>query len=206
MVLTLKKLFDACNRGPWVTAGENVQYRIQKGDGYSIVVFQPTVGLSDWLINFCAWVKPYRDMKEKWRAHAGYIKAYKSVQKELMAALEGEKRIILAGYSQGGAIATLLHEDLAYNRPEADVATFAFGAPRVVWLSKAARNRFDGLLRVSHARDIVTKLPFWVLGYRHVGGLLRFGRGGFPWHKYHRPEAYRDVPEMGIPAVTWGEA
>lgn len=207
MEMTTRDLFNECNRGPWVTGGEDVQYRIIKHNDCAIVAFQATSSKSDWRLNFSAWVRPYRDMPAKWRVHAGFLRGYKSIREEVMAALQGEKCIIVTGLSLGGAYATLLHEDLRFNRRDAIVTTFVFGSPRVVWLSGKVHHRFAGLIRIEHARDIVTKLPFWLLGYRHVGGRIRFGRGGIPWYTFHFPEVYEnEAPhEVGMLALVAGE-
>lgn len=204
MELTTKDLFRECTNGPWVTGGKDIQYRIVKRNDCVIVAFQCTASRSDWMLNFSAWVKPYRNMPETWRVHAGFLRGYKSIRDEVMAALQGEKCIIVTGFSQGGALATLLHEDLKFNRPDAMVGTFVFGSPRVVWLSKGVHHRFAGLVRIEHARDIVTKVPFWLLGYRHVGGRLRFGRGGVPWYTFHFPEVYEnEAPhDLGLLSVV----
>lgn len=194
--ITVKNLFDANMRGPLVTGGDDTQYRIEDHGNYAVVVFQGSVSKRDWENNFAFWVKPYRDMPKRWYAHAGFVRAYKAVRNEIIAALVGKEHVIVTGYSHGAALATMLHEDLVFNNPGFQgVHTVTFGGPRVVWMSKKVRQeRFKTLYRVAHARDIVTMLPPWLFGYIHVGGAMKFGEAGLPAVKYHYSVVYGMLP------------
>jgi len=203
MGVTTTELFKECVRGPWVTTGLDVQYRIvKKAAGYTLVVFQGSSSKIDWRLNFSTWVKPYRDMPVRWRAHAGFLKGYKSCRNEIMAAIAGDEQIIVTGYSLGGAYAQCLHEDIRFNFPQAKVRTVVFGAPRVVWMSRKVHSRFDGVIRIEHARDIVTRVPFALWGFRHVGNRLRYGPKGLPLVKYHYQPVYKEMPPLDIDVIS----
>ena len=84
----------------------------------------------------------------------------------------------LAGYSHGGALATLFHAYVYEKRPDLREAlqTVTYGAPRVY--RRPPRNAlavFDRLLRVENGGDIVTHLPPSAFGFSHVGRALSIG-------------------------------
>jgi len=136
---------------------------------------------------------PYKNMKEKFLVHRGFLKAWKSVRDEI-ALLDFDT---IVGYSMGGALATFAHEDFRY-RKGYQPKTYVFGCPKVLFLpSSHVRNRFNSIERYANKEDVVAKLPPF---FTHVG---RFGRmneaklkrpEGFPllaWLSGHSPQMYR---------------
>lgn len=97
--------------------------------------------------------RPYKDMKEPYKVHRGFLAAWKEVEdviikkiQEQVTALEfdAEKnrnkvvskykfnKIISIGYSHGGALSGFCHECCWFNRPDirANIYGIGFEAPR----------------------------------------------------------------------------
>jgi hypothetical protein len=192
--MTPLDLFNGCLRGPWTTAGDDVQYKVESDNRGTVCYFQCTASRSDWLANFDIAVTPYRDMPVRWYAHRGFVRLYKSIREEVLAkakAAAGGLLITYAGYSQGAAIATLALEDAVFEG--LDAQAHAFGSPRVVWMPpKEVRDRFFTLHRWSVRGDIVTMVPPF---YRHVGNPRDLGKWALPSTRKHYPDAYREALE-----------
>lgn len=147
-------------------------------EGESLFIeFEGTNSTLDWKQNFDFLKKPYKRMPRIWFAHRGFINKYKSIRDRLWEVLTETLPdfVFITGYSQGGALATLAHEDIQFNQPKLCPVTFTFGAPRVVgWF--APRDRWEGLTRFRYGWDIVPLVPPWWLTYRHVGDRVHIGR------------------------------
>jgi len=183
--------------GPWRTVGDDVQYRVATHDDRAVFYFQCTNSYSDWANNFRSWVRPYRGAE--WYAHAGYVAMYKSAREwlldEAVRYIGLVVKIEVVGYSQGAAIATMFHEDLWYNHLPNE-GTYTFGGPRVVWLpGRKLRARFDGLTRFVRRGDIVTMVPPWTWGFRHVGAVERLAPLALPSPMRHYPSEYAEYLE-----------
>jgi len=186
--MTKRELFDACNRGPWITTGYDVQYKLIDKTLY----FQCSNGKNDWRANFDAAVVPYKDMKDEFLVHRGFLRSWQSVRDEI-AALDFNT---IVGYSQGAAFALLAHEDCAFKKGYQPV-TIVFGCPRVfLHMSKEVKSRFSSVVRHTSKGDIVTMVP---PGFQHVGDELVLDKrvkrpAGMPllqWLSCHTPTMYR---------------
>lgn len=182
--------FNSCQHGPWITSGDDVQYKIEYGIDTK-VYFQCTSSRKDWIDNLDFFITPYRGCK--WLAHRGFVRKYKSVSDEIMSAVEGCKSVVFIGYSQGAALALLAHEDYLY-RFHKQARTICYACPRVVsWLSRGIFDRFSGLEIINHCRDLVGHVPPVLFGFRHVVRPTVFGECGSLSHKYHYQEVYKDL-------------
>ena len=95
------------------------------------------------------------------------------------------KNLWFCGHSLGAAMATIMASRCMHNQELNDpVQLYTYGSPRVGW------NKYCKSLGVEHHRwvnnnDIVTRVPLWIMGYRHHGtehylnayGLLRTPTG-----------------------------
>ena len=172
----------------WITSGNDVQYVIKETPSCVFIFFQWTESLQDWKQNFKFWVKPYKNMKTTWYVHKGFLQNWKSVQDEIISKLDIKGRIVMvAGYSHGAALATLCFEDLKYRYPDADIYGVVYGSPRVVWLpKKSIQYRFDAMYNIQVQGDLVTKVPFGIMGYKHVGFRYNIGKKiWLPKVEYH---------------------
>jgi predicted lipase len=120
--------------------------------------------------------------------HTGFNKAYEAISKDIAGWIhtKSKKKIIIAGHSLGGALATLCAYDISKNMPNKAITCVTFGSPRVgnnVFKEEFDRNIYESY-RVVNGVDLVTKLPFkrwfWMnwcfaAGYRHVGKEVQVG-------------------------------
>ena len=107
------------------------------------------------------------------KVHAGFKDEVDKIYGEICHKLEQitnqmyDHEVHLTGHSLGGAMATIcakrLNEDI-----DTVNSLYTFGSPRV------GNRRWCKSLQVPHYRfqnnnDIVCKVPFWIMGYRHHG-------------------------------------
>ena len=122
--------------------------------------------------------------KRIWFAHRGFLRVWKEIEPSLAPEIADKsiEKIVLAGYSHGGALAMLCHEYVWYHRPELRerLEGYGFGAPRVFWgiKTKALKERWTRFLVIRNLDDIITHLPPWILGYSHMGKVLKIGKRG----------------------------
>lgn len=167
-----------------------------KTEGTTLTIFfEWSNGKTDWKNNFDFPAKPYRDMKDKWYCHRGFLKVWKTIEPHLKERIMSPliNTIIIAGYSHGGAIAQLCYEYCSFNRPDCHLRGYGYGAPRVLWgfLKKRVKRRFDGFIVIRNKNDIVTHLPPMLFGFRNVGELLTIGEDAeYNCIDAHRSENY----------------
>lgn len=193
----ITKLYEKTLRATYTHLEEQTASYCTEREGETLYIFfEWSNGKTDWLNNFDFPAKPYRDMQNKWFAHRGFLRVWKVIEPHLQAEIcdLSVNRIVISGYSHGAAIAALCHEYCKFNRPDANITGYGFGAPRVVWgfLRKAVKKRFEGFTVIRNAGDIVTKVPPCIFGFRHIGNMLQIGRDkGYNPVEAHYPSAYR---------------
>lgn len=191
-------LFNRVINVPYIQLQENAAsyYTEREGDTLCIY-FECSNGATDWKNNFDFPAKPYREMKDLWFVHRGFLRVFKTVEPYIapLVADKSVKQIIVAGYSHGAALALLCHEYCVFHRP--DIAPFidgyGFGCPRVVWgfYNKKLKARFERFTVIRNCRDIVTHVPPACFGFRHVGKMKHVGKGKkYGLIKSHRAENY----------------
>ena len=148
------------------------------------IVFRGTDTAEDLLRDLRFWKKriPYGNYDSDIRVHSGFIEAYKStdVRKKIHSVItDNICRIEISGHSLGAAMAALCAIDLNYNFPHLDITAVLFGAPRVGnrAFARSYDRRVFKTFRVENSKDIVTRLPPALLGYRHVGIKIRLRQG-----------------------------
>lgn len=185
--MTRLELYQKAIHAKGAVAGNETQYKVTFDDDTVYLAIEGSVQKQDWKFNFDFWVAPYKDMPVKWYTHRGFAKAWKlardQIAADVMAVLEGRKLVCL-GYSHGAALALLAHEYFLFAGVQ--VETHVFGCPRALWLPrKVIRERFDQCHLYQNRGDIVTMVPFWLLGYRHVGHACKVGKCRLPSHIPH---------------------
>lgn len=195
--MNLSKLFLKTRRVRYTHLEETASFAYERKGSTLYIYFEESNGATDWKNNFDFPAKPYRDMHNKWYAHRGFLKVWKIIEPHLKEQIldDNIKYIVISGYSHGAAIALLCHEFCKYNRPEILIEGYGFGCPRVVWgsLRKAVKKRFEGFTVIRNGKDLVTHVPPMVLGYRHIGKLIKIGRGkGYRPIESHFPSNYKN--------------
>jgi len=174
--MTQERLYKWGMCKDWITEeSTDTQWKYYIAKDTLYIAFQGSISKLDWLQNFSFWTKPYRKQSFRWYAHAGFVKKWKSVEDDVLQVIRGNgvKEVVVFGFSQGAALATLCHESIWYNFPEyrSTLKTYTYGSPRVVWFwnKRRLKKRFETLRRFAIDRDLVPKVPPCALGYRHVG-------------------------------------
>lgn len=178
----------------------NVQCYIRRNSGCLSITFRGSTNYQDWKTNlaFQRKVIPYGNSASKIKVHTGFLQAYKSpaVRDCIHSTMTGDiYKVKISGHSQGAALAILCGVDLQYNFPDKDYEVILFGAPRIGnhAFQKSYNKRIFKTLRIENGNDIITKLPFTFMGYRHVGIGVHIGRPKIPFLyslKAHYPQSY----------------
>lgn len=194
--MNLYELFSHCLKITYLQTGVSASYAIKREGHTLYIFFEGSDGKNDWKNNLDFPAKAYKRMgKTIWFAHRGFLKVWKENEPTLAADIADKafKKIVVCGYSHGGALAMLCHEYVWFHRPDLRGKTegYGFGSPRVFWGVKTAdlKRRWEGFTVVRNINDIVTHLPPVVLGYSHMGKLLKIGaRGKYSGVEAHYPE------------------
>lgn len=199
-MILLSELFRLCLDTPYLHADNGASFAVRSRGDVLYILFQKSEGAEDWYNNLDFPAAPYRDMATEWRAHRGFLRVWKSAEPyiEEILAETAYRRITVAGYSHGGALAVLCHEYIWFRYPSlrADLHGVGFGAPRVIRCGRecrAAAHRWTQFTVVRCGRDAVTHLPPALLGYRHMGRLLTVGSRQLSPTEAHMPQSYTDA-------------
>jgi hypothetical protein len=167
--------------------------------GALLILFPQTQNDTGWIKNFSAFARMYkksgkgfigRVIGKLFFVHAGFKDLWNDIENSLSKDIEKyfvkkinknkkavfENHIIISGYSQGGALATIAYDKLTnagYN-----VAAITFGAPRTFIMPPlTTKKRFVNLHRFYVRGDIVTRVPFFP--FWHVGNSHGMGKRCF---------------------------
>lgn len=187
------------NHTSWRTSGDDTQWFIErKEDGEVVLVFKESDSHKDWKNNFRFWARPYKNMKTTFFVHSGFLKCWKLINDEVIAAVRelNPTSITVTGWSYGGAMATLAYEDIYFNFPELrdKRQMITFGAPRVVsiWNFRKIKERWNNSYRFINGADIVTCVPLRIMAFRHVCKPIHIGDLRLP-HRFFNAAKYHDI-------------
>ncbi|KAJ9621281.1 hypothetical protein H2203_007333 [Taxawa tesnikishii (nom. ined.)] len=138
-----------------------------------VLAFRGSHSLSNWISNINILFKDW-SLCSGCRVHAGFLESWTATRNDVAAPLKAAVAanpgypIVATGHSLGAAVATLAAAELrtqGYN-----VGLYTYGSPMVGNNAFATfvTNQSGGNYRVTHANDIVPKLPGLLFGYRHV--------------------------------------
>jgi hypothetical protein len=123
-----------------------------------VVAFSGSDSASDWATNVRGNLRSAQPLAG--RVHAGFAGALDELMPELTPLLEGEQRLCLTGFSQGGALAELLAARLAGTRALAPLAVFAAPRPGNGEFAEALRAALGSDVRIyASSSDPVPRLP-----------------------------------------------
>lgn len=167
---------ENCQVLDFVQCDNGVDYYIGKCKSKLIISFRGTDSFKDKLtdIRFFKKVVPYDNKKGKIKAHTGFYEAYNNKQVKQNIAKYVTKEITtiyISGHSLGAALGILCALDIQYNFSHKNIECIVFGCPRVgnKHFVKSYNKRVIKTIRVENKNDIVTKIPFKFMGYKHVG-------------------------------------
>lgn len=184
--IKLDKLFYLCNRHvPYINVGEDVSYCFVPDGRTLYIYFEPSNGKVDWRNNFDFPARPYHDMKIKYRVHRGFLKCWKYVEdiiiEKITEKLEDGKyrwrKIIIVGYSHGGALSAFCMECAWYYREDIrdNIFGIGFDSPRMYagfTVKKSLQERWKNYIVIRNHTDIVTHMPPVLFGFCHVGTVI----------------------------------
>lgn len=183
-----------CTKIPYMQTGVAANYAVKREKEVLYLFFEDSDGKTDWKNNLNFPAKAYKRMgRTIWFAHRGFLRIWRELEPVLAPDImdKSVRKIVIAGYSHGGALAMLCHEYVWYHRPDLRTAIegYGFGAPRVFWgvLTPALKKRWENFVVIRNVNDLITHLPPSFLGYSHVGKLLKIGEKG----KYTPIEAHK---------------
>ena len=212
--MNLLELFNVCNnrRDYTTVTPENKKYEVdykfvEDEDARTLYIFfEPSDGKVDWRVNFSYWRKPYSDMETNYKVHGGYLESWKLIDDAIGAKIaetcaDGSLKwlkVVIVGYSHGGALAALCHEYVWYHREDLraeGLVGISFDGPRIyggLVVPKALKERWAHFYVFRNHSDIVTHLPPVLFFFRHVGTLVHIGAGKNPgWVGAHYPDKIR---------------
>lgn len=191
------ELFERCLHIQYTHVEKDADYALERVGSTLYLYFESSNGLADWTHNFNFPAKPYKRMgKTVWFAHRGFLEVWKKIETHIAHSITDPtvKRIVVVGYSHGGAIATLCHEYAWFHRPDlrTTLEGYGFAAPRVFWglPTKSIHARWANYEVIRNGSDIVTHLPPTLFGFTHVGNMIPIGtKTPFQPINDHRPES-----------------
>lgn len=157
--------------------------------------------LKDWGHNFSIMREDWTDEKHLGTVHDGFVDALNSVwdqiRERLVALRDNNQSIWLTGHSLGGALAALTAATMELQDDFEVAGVYTFGQPRIgnrkfsVSYNGPANSELtvpespvqdDSLkkktFRCVNQRDVVTRCPPQIMGFRHVGQLVFFNYDG----------------------------
>ena len=150
------------------------------GAGPLVLAFRGSANTRDWLSDFRIQMVD----TDFGGVHSGFWRSANSLLPEILRVPAVRAAVVVTGHSKGGAEALICARMLrAAGKPVRAVVTF--GGPRVgdgAWRRSYNRETANIEPGTSHSQslggiterwvleaDVVTRLPVWVTGYRHVG-------------------------------------
>lgn len=160
----------------------DTQVRIEEAHaGEFVILFPGSVSVTDWRTNAKVKMADW-DVDQFTKVHRGFAAAFWSVKTDIFRAVQGANKIIIAGHSLGGALATLCADALvSFGNSEKISDVITFGSPREG--NGAFANNYNAALdtrtaRIVNAGDPVPHIP-WLFGrYRHVDTQVYLERDG----------------------------
>lgn len=200
--MNLKILFENCAYNiVYKQIGDSVNYAFVEDGSTLYIYFQGSNSITDWVRNFLFKKKPYKDMETPYKVHRGFLAAWKEVEDliikkitervlikpTILNTMNGEfnpteykwKKIVIVGYSHGGALAAFCHECVWYYRADLRVnglEGYGFEAPRIYGgfkVKKELKERWEKFTVIRCNNDIVTHCPPFLFRFTHVGKILK---------------------------------
>lgn len=190
--------FNQCLSADYTHTDKAASFCVERNGDAAVIYFEGSNGAVDWKHNFRFASRPYTLTGADYRCHRGFLSVFLSALPFLEKTVRDTsvKEITVVGYSHGAALALLCYDYIAHKREDLSDSLFGygFGTPRVFkkGLSRKVRMRFRKFTYITNRDDIVTHLPLWLFGYRHVKRHCKIGkRGRYSMVNAHRSEHYQ---------------
>jgi len=175
------------NDFPWHTeSSTDTQYRISLIDGVTYIDFRAAHSNLDWFMAFWFWKRRVMGLVNT-RAHAGFTKKWNSICKAVVENTMSGK-VIVRGYSNGAALATLCYlvlQELRYN-----VTAYTYALPHLLSRRNVKKINFTDYHLTINSGDLVTQLPPKFMFYGDIEPELILGNNKCYLPKYHADSLY----------------
>jgi len=179
-LINMKRLFYNCAYGvEYQQIGDSVNYAFVEEGKTLYVYFQGSNSITDWVRNFLFAESKYKMFK----VHKGFYQAYRQARNLLLDKIYERDdfgdykwlKIVIVGYSHGGALCQIFFEDAVYHRPDikSGIFGYAFESPRCLKVKKKYRFLWDNLKVIRCNNDIVSHCPPKFLGYTDLGTMIK---------------------------------
>ena len=173
-----------------------------------IVCFRGSDSTIDWKMNFYSTLSEFPFNSGR-GVHAGFLVQWMSIENEFKEKLDkiisenekNVKEIILTGHSSGGGIVCIIAASLDTKLP---LKVTTFGSPRMC--EKHFKEYVESkalCTRIVLDRDIITRIPFQIFGYQHIGNTLQIRKNVLLRRETNFLEAMRWMI-LGIPKADVG--
>jgi len=158
---------------------QGAQCYIVWNDTDAVICFRGTEPkqFSDIKADLMAWKKRSRTVGQ---VHAGFKGEVDKLWADIRVSLgrKGGRDIYVCGHSLGGAMATICASRLREDDKGNVKALYTYGSPKVggklfVW----GNDEIEHYRHVNN-NDMVTRVPLWIMGYRHHGNLTYINHYG----------------------------
>ena len=161
---------------------EGAQCHIAKNSDAIIIAFRGTEPkqFSDIKADLMAWKKRSRSVGQ---VHAGFKGEVDKLWADIRVSLgrKAGRNIYICGHSLGGAMATICASRLMSEKIKGRVeGLYTYGSPKVGGKKYVWNLHVQDLEHYRHVNnnDMVTKVPLWIMGYRHYGYLTYINHYG----------------------------
>ena len=196
-LIMLKELFENCAYNiEYKQIGDSVNYAFVEEGKTLYVYFQGSNSTTDWIRNFLFTERVYK----MFRVHKGFYTAYSEARSLLLNKIyeRDEKanfkwlKIIIVGYSHGGALCQLFLEDCVFHRPDikSSILGYAFETPRCLKVPAKYRHLWENLTIIRNGCDLITHLPPAIFGYNHLGTMVKI-KGDTSLVENHLPKCIK---------------
>ena len=198
--MTSSELYKKIKTTSYIKSGDEVDWKVEADNKERIVylLFQETRSKRDWQVNFNFPAKIYKKQTSCITVAQGWGNAYKSCNDEIMKSLidmaniHPDYKVLICGWSYGGAMAIIASEDFFYRtKRKADVITF--GAPKALFgikTYKYLKSCTNEVKQYAHINDVVPLVPPFI-GYFHLNK-ISIGKDFF-LTKLFDPEKYHCI-------------
>ena len=182
--IQLYQLFEECQSAyEWQEQGNHVDYKYYRIRNTLFIFFAGSNEKIDWIRNFAFKKKPYKEMSLEYKVHGGFLAAWKEVEDTIGSLIADEtiEKIVICGYSHGGALAGFCHEYCWFHRPDLRVnglVGYGFEAPRMFGAKSVPddlKERWETFTVIRNCNDIVPCCPPKCMGFCHPGKVRHIG-------------------------------
>jgi hypothetical protein len=187
--------FNHINSGEYIhddITGCDYRMEYLPEDSTLLIEFQPSKGSLDWKQNFNFFPKKFEIYKDsEIYVHKGFASQYLFARNTVLdrAYQDDVKKIIVQGFSLGGALAQICVQDLLHHLPQKEIFGIAYEPPRPWIRNKKVKKQIkNNLLIVCAFWDPVVHVPFLLWGYRAYGKKIWIGKPWKIWPLQHYPD------------------